>query len=71
MSALWWFLVGWVLGAGFVLAVWWRPASLLRRQGQEIRRLRQALEETDAQLSGQFASAERMARMLVDQAGKR
>ena len=73
MSADFWYgvLVGWIAGMGFMLSLWWRPAALLRRQGAEIRRLRAALEDSDRQLSGQFQAAERMARLVIDDAAKR
>jgi hypothetical protein len=64
-------VVGWFAGAVSTVLLWrWRGMALLRRQGQEIRRLRAALEDSTAKEAGQFASAEKMARMLAEQAGR-
>lgn len=60
-----WCLVGWVTGLLLGVSLRWRDGSR-----EEIRRLRRALEDSDRQLSGQFAAADRMAKMLAEQAGR-
>jgi hypothetical protein len=66
-----WALGGWLLGFVTAVFVWWRPITRARHDRREIRRLQMALEDADRQLSGQFGAAQRMARMLVEEASKR
>jgi hypothetical protein len=60
-----WCLIGWCAGLALGLSLRWRDGSRA-----EIRRLRMALEDSDRQLTQQFATADRMATMLAEQAGR-
>ena len=60
-----WTLVGWCAGLFLGLSLRWRDGSRA-----EIRRLRMALEDSDRKVAEGFATADRMARMLADQAGR-
>ena len=68
-STIWaagvWCLVGWVVGLVFGLSLRW-PES----QYGEVRRLRAQLKESDRQVSAGFATADRMAAMLAEQAAR-
>lgn len=70
-----WFMVGWLFGLAFAVAMWWRPITRNRSESASLRLLRMQLEDSDRQLGGALQAADRMAnevsRLSAELAGRR
>ena len=64
-------LVGWISGACFLLALFWRPITKARTTREELRLAQRHLLDSDRALTDAHAQATRMAVMLAEQQQRR